>query len=107
MGQTHVRYVGTDDRDGVTETLTQPLGAPAVQFHGEHACPGGDQMAGQRAMTGSDVHNEITVPHTGVSDDNRRPLVNERMPAPRSPGPRCRGHGAPSRTSTSGEATST
>jgi hypothetical protein len=73
----HVRDVGTDDGDGVTETLAQPLGTPAVQFHGKDACAGGDQMGGQRAMTGSDVHNKITVPHTCVSDDDRRPFVSE------------------------------
>ena len=42
------------------------------------------EQHGQCTLASADIHNQLSRPHVGVSDDAPGPLVNERVPAPRS-----------------------
>jgi hypothetical protein len=57
-----------------------PLG---VQFDTDDPGSGGDQLAGQRPVAGADVHDQVSGPDGGVSDDPRGPRIRQRVPAPR------------------------
>ncbi len=66
------------------EALAEPLCPSWVQFHGQYPGPGVDQVPGQCPVASADVHDQLPGPRIGVGDDAPGPLINERVPAPRS-----------------------
>ncbi len=85
MRQPHRQRIGLDHGDRrLGEAFAEPLCPARVQFNGEHPHPGFDQMLGQCPLTSADVHDQLSGPQIGVGDDAPGPLINKRVPAPRS-----------------------
>lgn len=85
MRQPQRQRIGLDHGNRrLGETLAEPLCPTRVQFHGEHLRPGVDQMPGQYPLASADVHDQLPRAQIGVGNDAPGPLINERVPAPRS-----------------------
>jgi hypothetical protein len=53
-----------------------------VPFHGKYPGSSFDKVPGQRAMTSTDVEDQLSRAQVGVGDDAPGPLINKWMPAP-------------------------
>ncbi len=85
MRQPQRQRIGLDHGDRCRgEAFAEPLGATRMQFHGQHPSPGLDQVLGQCSLAGTDVYDQFPGSQPSIGDDVPSPLINERVPAPRS-----------------------
>jgi hypothetical protein len=86
MRQPQRQRIGLDHGDRrLGEAFAEPLCPSWVQFHGEHPDLGFDQVPGQCSVASADVYDQLSGPQIGVGNDAPSPLINKRVPAPRSP----------------------
>jgi len=93
--ETEIGRVGPNDRHlGLIELIPQVRGAVWMQLDCNNARTGGDERAGYRSCSRTDVENKVTGDYASVCDEAARPTTIELMPPP--PWPADRGHGGPS-----------
>ena len=58
-----------------------------MQLDGDHTRPGRNEVCGQRSLAGTEVDDQLPGSQAGVLGDGGCPVIDERLPTPRSPWP--------------------
>jgi hypothetical protein len=97
-GKPEICRVDLHHRDGrIREQLTEMPRATRVELDGDDTRAGVDQLARERAGTGTDVEHQVTRFDPCRDNEAASPAVSELMPSPVRPP--FGGHGAPSPSS--------